>query len=351
MDDPAPIPDLSDAAGWLQRAAGTRVLVVGDVMLDRYVTGRVDRISPEAPVPVLRVEGEHAAPGGAANVAAGVAALGAACDLVSVVGADADAEELTALLSGASGVRAHLQEDAERPTTVKTRVLARHQQMLRVDREATGSLPDSVRAQVKRRVLERLEEADALALVDYDKGVLGSEWVAEVLEAADRRGVPAIVDPKLRNFFSFEGAYLFKPNGRELAAAIGAEGPPRELKALSSVRDRLGCRHLLVTLGEQGMTLLAEGARGLLRIPSRAREVYDVSGAGDTVTAVLAVLLGSGAGVAEAAILANVAAGVEVSHLGAVPVRGEELLAAVAELREARVAGEASAPGEAPADD
>lgn len=312
-------------------------------MLDRYVTGSVDRISPEAPVPVLRVENEHAAPGGAANVAAGVAALGASCDLVAVVGADADAEALSALLGEAPGVRPDLLEDPRRPTTVKTRVLARHQQMLRVDRESTGPLPDSVRADVRSRVLDRLGQADAVALIDYDKGVLGPDWVAEILEAADRSGVPSIVDPKLRNFFSFGGAHLFKPNGPELAAAIGAERPPRELEDLAAVRERLRCRHLLVTLGEQGMTLLAEGAAGLRRIPSRAREVYDVSGAGDTVTAVLAVLLAAGAEVDEAAVLANVAAGVEVSHLGAVPVRTEELLAAVRALDEGPGKGPESA--------
>ncbi|MDP2530217.1 MAG: PfkB family carbohydrate kinase [Candidatus Palauibacterales bacterium] len=334
MDDPSPISDSSRAARWLGRAADARVLVVGDVMLDRYLTGAVDRISPEAPVPVLRVEAEHAAPGGAANVAAGIAALGAACDLVSVVGADVDAEELTTLLGRSAGVRLDLLQDPERPTTVKTRVLARHQQMLRVDRESTGPLPKSVRERVKRHVLDRLEEASAVALVDYDKGVLGADWVAEILDAAGRRGVPAVVDPKLRNFFSFRGAFLFKPNGRELAAAIGAERPPRDPVELAAVRERLGCRHLLVTLGERGMTLLAEGASTLRHIPSRAREVYDVSGAGDTVTAVLAVLLGAGADVGEAAVLANVAAGVEVSHLGAVPVRVEELLAAVQELNE-----------------
>jgi D-beta-D-heptose 7-phosphate kinase/D-beta-D-heptose 1-phosphate adenosyltransferase len=309
--------------------------VVGDVMLDRYLTGAVDRISPEAPVPVLRVEGEHAAPGGAANVAAGIAALGASCDLVSVVGADVDAEELTTLLGRSAGVRLDLLQDPERPTTVKTRVLARHQQMLRVDRESTGPLPESVRERVKRRVLDRLEEASAVALVDYDKGVLGSDWVAEILDAASRRGVPAVVDPKLRNFFSFRGAFLFKPNGRELAAAIGAERPPQTRAELAAVRDRLRCRHLLVTLGEHGMALLAEGEETLRHIPSRAREVYDVSGAGDTVTAVLAALLAAGADVGEAAVLANVAAGVEVSHLGAVPVRGEELLAALEEAHEA----------------
>jgi D-beta-D-heptose 7-phosphate kinase/D-beta-D-heptose 1-phosphate adenosyltransferase len=335
VEDPAPSLDVSRLTQLLDRAAGARVLVVGDVMLDRYVTGSVHRISPEAPVPVLRVEEERSAPGGAANVAAGIAALGVPCDLVSVVGRDEAAEELAALLDAWLGVRRELVEDPVRPTTVKTRVLARHQQMLRVDRESTLPLPDAVRARVRDRVIERMEGAALVALVDYDKGALGQEWVGDVLAEADRRGVPTVVDPKLRNFFGFGGAFLFKPNGLELAAASGRERPPRSEPELSAVRERLACRNLLVTLGEEGMLLLAEGEGRVRGIPSRAREVYDVSGAGDTVTSVLAALLAADADVVEASTLANFAAGIEVSHLGAVPVGREELLAALEDDEEA----------------
>jgi len=329
VDDPVENLDASRALALLSGAAATRVLVLGDVMVDRYLTGSVERISPEAPVPVLRVEEERSAPGGAANVAAGVAALGAACDLVAVVGRDEGAEELEAHLAGWSGIRPALVRDAGRPTTLKTRVLARHQQMLRVDRESGAQLADPVREEVLSAVRERLPDADVLALVDYDKGVLGETWVGPLIEEAERAGVPAIVDPKLRNFFSFRGAFLFKPNGRELAAAGGNERPALGASELAAVRERLGCRNLLVTLGEEGMVLLAQGEEAVRSIPSRAREVYDVSGAGDTVTAVLAATLGAGAAVSEAARLANFAAGIEVSHLGAVPVSRDELRAEV----------------------
>ncbi|HKK07583.1 MAG TPA: PfkB family carbohydrate kinase, partial [Gemmatimonadota bacterium] len=313
----------------LDAASGVRALVVGDAMLDRYLTGSVRRISPEAPVPVLRVEEERSAPGGAANVAAGVAALGAACDLVAVTGADEAADELEAHLGTWEAVRPSLVRDPERPTTVKTRVLARHQQMLRVDRESAAPLQEGTREALLAALRERLPDADILVLVDYDKGALGADWLGPVIEEAAGRGVPAVVDPKLRNFFACRGAFLFKPNGSELAAARGAERPPRSADELRRVRERLGCRHLLVTLGEEGMVLLPEGEEEPLDIPSRAREVYDVSGAGDTVTAVVAVALAAGAGVAEAARLSNFAAGIEVSHLGAVPVSRDELRAAI----------------------
>lgn len=298
-------------------------------MLDRYTTGSVERISPEAPVPVLRVEEERSAPGGAANVAVGIAAIGAACELVAAVGRDEGAELLATHLERWPSIERSLVPDVGRPTTVKTRVLARHQQMLRVDRESAAPLSGAAREELLAAVRTGLESATAVALVDYDKGVLGADWIGQVLSEAGRRGVPTIVDPKLRNFFGFRDAFLFKPNAHELAAARGSERAPRSAAELGEVRERLGCRHLLVTLGEEGMLLLSEGEEGLRAIPSRAREVYDVSGAGDTVTAVLAGLLGAGVGVGEAAWLANFAAGVEVSHLGAVPVSGDELLAEI----------------------
>lgn len=300
-------------------------------MLDRYVSGAVDRISPEAPVPVVQVEDESRAPGGAGNVAAGVVALGGECRLVGVRGDDRPGEALAAELRvrgvGAEG----LVSAPGRPTTVKTRVLARHQQMLRVDRELTGPLDGAARDAVLRAAREGLGWADVVAVVDYDKGVLDEGAGARVVEAAAEAGVPAVVDPKLRSFDGYPGAFLFKPNGRELAAALGEEAPPRTEEALERVRERLSCRHLLVTLGADGMVLV-DGDRGRARrIPSRAREVFDVSGAGDTVTAVLAAVLGAVDDVAEAAAMANFAAGLAVSRLGAVPVGRDEILDALDE--------------------
>lgn len=327
-DDPTP-PDARTTADALDAAAEARVLVVGDAMLDRYVSGRVDRISPEAPVPVVRVEEEREAPGGAANVAVGVAALGAGCRLVSAVGADRDAARLARLLDGAGVGPDALVEAPDRPTTVKSRVLARHQQMLRVDRESAAPLAEEVRERVLERALAELDGADVVAVVDYDKGVLDGGVGRRVVEAARNRGVPSVVDPKLRSFFEYGKAHVFKPNGLELASALGEEAPPRGEEELREVRGRLGCRHLLLTLGEEGMVLVGEDESGPLEIASEAREVFDVSGAGDTVTAVLASAMAGGLEVGRAAMVANVAAGLEVSHLGAVPVARAELLEAL----------------------
>ena len=321
----------------LDELASSTVLVLGDAMVDRYLRGEVDRISPEAPVPVVRVTETDSRPGGAANVAAGVAALGAESLFVSAVGRDEEGRRLEALLSERGVDRHALLAVDDRPTTVKTRVLARHQQMLRVDRESAEALTDRVRDRVLEGALAALEEAvDVVALVDYDKGVLAGRVARRIVEAARERDVPTVVDPKLRGFFDYGGARVFKPNGPELAAALGREEPPRGEEALRRVRRRLGCDYLLLTLGEEGMELVGPDGDGVARIPSEAREVFDVSGAGDTVTAVLSTALAGGDGVPHAAATANFAAGLEVSHLGAVPVPRDELLDA---LREGGPAG------------
>ncbi len=318
--------DMTQARELLDAARDGNVLVVGDAMLDRYVTGSVERISPEAPVPVLHVEAESTALGGAANVAAGVVALGARCRLVATIGDDPAGRSLHDLL-GSHGVEAgDLVLDPERPTTQKTRIIARHQQVLRVDRETAappGSGPSSA---LRERALKALESADVLVLEDYDKGVLSPDLPAVLLTEARRRGIPSIVDPKLRHFFDFSGAYVFKPNVRELAAALGLERAPTNEEELLPLLERLGCENLLLTLGEEGMLLLSRDGDGTCRIPSRAREVFDVTGAGDTVIATLAAALIGSPKLSVAAALANVAAGIEVSRLGAVPVTLDELL-------------------------
>lgn len=329
MDDSPLRPTPETADRLLHADPPPRVLVVGDAMLDRYVTGSVDRISPEAPVPVVRVDGERTAPGGAANVAAGVAALGGRCRLVAARGDDGAGEALEGLLADREVDASGLVVEAGRPTTVKSRVLARHQQMLRVDRESSRPLGEEAGAGLRERVREGLDWADVVALADYDKGVLSGGLGARLAGDARAAGVPCVVDPKLRSFFDYGRTFLFKPNGRELAAAVGAERPPSTAAELEGVRAEVGCRHLLVTLGEAGMVLLSEGEDGPWEIPSEAREVYDVTGAGDTVTAVLAAGVGASGGVREVAALANFAAGLEVSHLGAVPVTREEILAAL----------------------
>lgn len=308
-----------------------RVLVVGDIMLDRYLTGEVSRISPEAPVPVLQAGAHRRALGGAANVAAGVRALGGTCRLVGVIGDDTAGTHVRRLLRRLAVPGDGLVVDTTRPTTTKLRVLARHQQILRIDRESTGAVDVRVADAVLGRARARLEEVDVLVLEDYDKGSLLPAIAAPLLADARARGIVSIVDPKLRNFFGYAGCDVFKPNGREVAAAMGLESPPEAADELRSVASRVGCRHLLMTLGERGMCLLEEGGEAVVWIPSHAREVYDVSGAGDTVTAVLAVALAGGAALSEAASLANFAAGLCVARLGARPIGRREIKARLEE--------------------
>jgi D-beta-D-heptose 7-phosphate kinase/D-beta-D-heptose 1-phosphate adenosyltransferase len=312
----------------LERGRGLRVAVVGDLMLDVYLVGAVSRISPEAPVPVVHVTEEWTALGGAANVAANVAALGAACEVVGYVGMDAAGAQIRRELAELDGgrVNARLVERPDRPTTTKTRVVARQQQVVRFDRERDDDLPDDCAAELCEHVRAAVAVCDALVLEDYNKGVLVPSVIRTALEAAEAAGIPSVVDPKFRNFFAFRGATVFKPNAVELATAIAGPMRAGDDEWLENARIRTGARHLLLTLGEDGMALRSEGGSSF-RIPTQAREVYDVSGAGDTVTAFLAVALAAGANIEEAAVLANLAAGIEVGKPGVATVAPDELRA------------------------
>ncbi|MEP6999563.1 MAG: bifunctional ADP-heptose synthase [bacterium] len=308
----------------LGRVKGKRVLVVGDAMLDVYLTGDVDRISPEAPVPVVRVRDRTYALGGAANVAQNVVAIGATCDLVAAVGADRAGETLRSMLLALGAGDGSL-VSVDRCTTQKTRILARAQQLVRVDEEDDTDLSTAETAPLLERVREAMLYADAVVLEDYNKGVLTAELIAEVLRLAAERALPVVVDPKYRNFFHFRGATIFKPNRRELEAALGAAVDVDHPETLPATLQRLGVAHLLLTLGERGMVLFSERGE-IARVPTVARQVYDVVGAGDTVTAYLATVLAVGGTPAEAALIANIAAGIEVGKLGAATVSADEVL-------------------------
>ena len=300
-----------------------RIVVVGDAMLDVYLGGDVERISPEAPVPVVRVRDRRYAMGGAANVAQNVAAAGARVTLVGAAGTDSAGVRLRAMLE-AIGADSSSVITTRRPTTSKTRVVARAQQMLRFDEEDDGDLPGRDVQRLLDTLLPLLAKADALVLEDYNKGVLVPSVIEGAIRVARSRGIPIIVDPKYRNFFSYRGATVFKPNRRELEAAMGAAVDLEHPEALPATFERLGVEHLLLTLGERGMALIA--ADGVVRrIPTTARDVYDVVGAGDTVTAYLATSLAAGASAYEAAVVANYAAGVEVGKLGAATVTPDEI--------------------------
>jgi D-beta-D-heptose 7-phosphate kinase/D-beta-D-heptose 1-phosphate adenosyltransferase len=304
----------------------SRVVVVGDIMLDRYLIGDTERLSPEAPVPVVTVQDRHAALGGAANVAANVVALGAQCLLVGAVGDDADGASIRQELAMARLEDRFVITIAGRPTTSKTRIIARSQQIVRIDDEVNTLLEGADLGRLTAAAREALADADALLLEDYNKGALPPDLIVAVMEVAKRRGIPVVVDPKYRQFFEYSGATVFKPNRRELESALGAAVDLQNGGALPEVLARLKVDNLLVTLGSEGMVLVTKDGM-LTQIPSIARQIYDVSGAGDTVTAWMGAALAAGASVREAAQLANYAAGVEVSKPGVSTVSPGEVLA------------------------
>ena len=301
------------------RVARARVLVVGDVMLDRYWFGDVERISPEAPVPVVRIMRHEERPGGAANVARNAAALGAATTLLSVTGADEAGATLETLL-GAERVTTSFHRDPSFPTTVKLRVVSRQQQLLRIDFETA---PSHEVLATKLADYERLlPDCDAVILSDYGKG--GLTHIATMIEHARAAGKKVLVDPKGEEWARYRGATLITPNRNEFRQVAGRWKDEAEFAAKAqALRADLAADALLVTRSEAGMSLFtAEGAE---HIPARAREVYDVSGAGDTVIAAAGVLLAAGAGIATAVDIANQAAGIVVGKLGTAVVTPDEL--------------------------
>lgn len=308
----------------LDRAHGKRIAVIGDAMLDVYLIGDVERISPEAPVPVVRVRERKYALGGAANVAANVVAVGARCELVGAIGDDPAGATIVRML-GALGENGSSLITVNRPTTQKTRIVARSQQLVRVDEEEDADLSGADIERMLAAVRSAVADADAIVLEDYNKGVLVPVVIREAIDLGMARRLPIIVDPKFRNFFSYRGATVFKPNRRELESALGAELDVDHPETIPATLQRLGVEHILLTLGERGMVLFSEHGE-IARVPTVAREVYDVVGAGDTVTAYLACVLAGGGSPAEAAVIANIAAGIEVGKLGAATVARDEVV-------------------------
>lgn len=305
-----------------------RLLVVGDVMLDRYWFGEVERISPEAPVPVVKVERVEERPGGAANVARNAAALGAKVSLLSVVGADEAGQCLSRLMQE-GGIDAGLHVDAAISTTVKLRVLGRQQQLLRIDFETTPS-HEVLRAKLAEYE-RRLADCDAVILSDYGKG--GLTHITEMIRLARAAGKRVLVDPKGDDYSRYAGASVITPNRSELRQVTGRWADDTELQAKAeALREQLGLEALLVTRSEEGMSLYH--AAGAVHQPAQAREVFDVSGAGDTVIATLAAALAINADWATAIRVANVAAGIVVGKLGTAIVTREELAAALAAQEE-----------------
>jgi D-beta-D-heptose 7-phosphate kinase/D-beta-D-heptose 1-phosphate adenosyltransferase len=324
------IPGPSSAVALLDGFHAARVVVLGDVMLDRFVYGTVERISPEAPIPVVSVERLTDMPGGAANVTRNIAALGARATLIGVVGEDPAAQDLRTQLRFSPTIEAQLLTDPSRPTSLKTRYVADGQQVMRADRESRAPLSAEVAARLLEVFGRALEEAEVVVLSDYAKGVLSDSVTRAAIDLARRAGKIVIVDPKSRNFGRYRGATLLTPNRLELQQAWGHDCHSDE-EAVAGARhflDQQICDYLIVTRGKEGMSVM--GPNGLaVHLPTAARQVYDVSGAGDTVVAALALGLAAGAEMVEAASLANVAAGIVVGKRGTATVTTGEVIAAL----------------------
>ncbi len=306
------------------------VLVIGDLMLDRYVYGTVDRISPEAPIPVLHTQRETSVLGGAGNVVRNIAALGGQAQTIGVVGADRAAEELRQLLGAESGVTPRLVTDASRPTTQKTRYIALTQQLLRADYENATPVSSPIAAQILSQISDALTEAKMVVLSDYAKGVLTPEIIAETIARARAAGAQIVIDPKGRDFSRYRGAHMLTPNRKELAEAFGApiSTSAEAEKAARALMQTHGIESFLVKLGADGVCLVLPDASAL-PFHTQAREVFDVSGAGDTVIATLALALGSGYTPEAAAELANIAGSIVVGKVGTASVSRTELERAV----------------------
>lgn len=326
------MPSLSPARArrLLGAMRGQRVLVVGDLMLDEFIWGRVARISPEAPVPVVEVTSQTFHLGGAGNVAANLRSLGGDVVLAGVIGADVAGERVQESLREAGIVPALAVAGGTRPTTLKTRIVAHHQQVVRADREVAEDVKGPLEEALLACLRDHLASCRAVLVSDYQKGVVTPRVMQLVRERARRRRIPVLVDPKVRHFARYKGVSVITPNQLEAEQATGLR--IRDEKDLVAVGRRLlsevRCAAALVTRGEQGLSLFERDKRPI-HIPAAAREVFDVTGAGDTVIAALALALCAGARLAEAAVLANHAAGVVVGKVGTATTTAHEVLAAL----------------------
>jgi D-beta-D-heptose 7-phosphate kinase/D-beta-D-heptose 1-phosphate adenosyltransferase len=323
--------DRTQAEALLQRMAGCQVAVLGDVMLDEYLFGEVNRISPEAPVPIVRVTREQAVLGGAANVAANLKALGAEPRLVGTLQKDAAGHRLLGLLQTLGIASTGLVEDASRPTVIKTRVIGQQQQMLRIDREEAGPPGEAVLKLLREQLDEALTGAAVLIVSDYAKGTVNEQIMTTVHTLCEQRAIPWIVDPKPSHRAFYRGATLMTPNLKEIAELTGLPACTDEEVAAAGrvVLKDLALQGLLVTRSEKGMAVFAPDGDHTAPwlIPTEAREVFDVSGAGDTVIAAFSAAIGAGADWREAAMLANAAAGIVVAKVGTATATPTEILA------------------------
>lgn len=304
-----------------------KVMVVGDLILDEFIWGKVTRISPEAPVPVVWVDRENFMPGGASNVANNIRSLGGEVHLSGVIGADARGEALRSLLKQKGVLCDGVFVDRQRPTTQKTRVIAHHQQVVRIDRERLEPIPDSIINDILSYIGSQLHEVDALIIEDYGKGVVLPRLVREIVKIAKKEKKIITVDPKETHISYYRGVTTITPNHHEAGAAVGftIKDDTTLERAGKKLIDTLGCESVLITLGENGMALF-EAGKPLIKIPTVAQEVFDVSGAGDTVISAYTLARARKATALEAAHISNCAAGIVVGKVGVAVTTREELL-------------------------
>jgi D-beta-D-heptose 7-phosphate kinase/D-beta-D-heptose 1-phosphate adenosyltransferase len=320
----------ADLAALVPKLVGARIVCIGDLMLDRFVYGRAERISPEAPIPVVRIEREESMLGGVGNVVRNIVGLGGQVEFVSVVGQDAAGREVLNLVAGLEGVEPHLLVERGRPTTIKTRYVAGHQQMLRADSETSDPVAASIAEDAARLVTQAMKDCAVVVLSDYAKGVLVPNEIAAIVKAAKAAKRIVIVDPKGRDYSRYKGANILTPNRRELAEATGlpADGDKGVEQAARRLLKTTLAEAIVVTRGADGMSIVP--AKGKVHhLPALAREVFDVSGAGDTVIATLATALAGGLSLLDAARLASVAASVVVAKLGTAVAYSADLVRAL----------------------
>lgn len=298
-----------------------RIFVIGDLMLDVYIWGKVGRISPEAPVPIVEVEEESYRFGGAANVGMNVRSLGGIPVLVGVIGYDKEGTVIDALMEENELEKDGIFYDEDRPTTVKTRIIAHSQHVVRVDKEDKRNISEEMENKILQFLHRRKNEIDGIILEDYNKGVLTKNLIKQVIEFANKNKILITVDPKFDNFFEYRNVTVFKPNRKETEDALGIKLNSEEnvLEAGKRLKEKLNPEYLLLTRGEKGMTLFTKNG-DFHTIPTRARKVADVSGAGDTVIATITMALAAGAEIEEAATIANLAAGLVCEEVGVVPI-------------------------------
>lgn len=314
----------------LEKAKKNRIAVIGDVMLDKYVYGTITRISPEAPVPVVEIEKTEYKLGGAANVANNIKALDAEPVLIGVIGNDHDSKYFLEVMKSLNLITNGIFKESGRPTTSKTRVIAHSQHVLRVDSEVKYDISEQTELKIYNFFKKNIKQFEAVIFQDYNKGVLKKELINKILNLSKKNNIPVYVDPKFQNFFEYKNVTVFKPNRKETAdiLAMKIDGDESVKTAGKILLEKLECEYLVLTRGEKGMMLFDKenDKTVVLNIPTKARKVADVSGAGDTVIATLAVMLSGGANIKEAVSLANLAAGIVCEEVGIIPIYKNALL-------------------------